>query len=112
MKHFGNLKFETIKDYDRFKIEMRKIESELENSRTDETASYVLSFKKLENSRTDETASYVLSFKKYWLSVMRKKFSIAMMIKWRSFPFYANMVLFWKVLHVSPFNIGNAYTPA
>ena len=32
LKQFGNLKFETIKDYDRFKIEMRKIESELENS--------------------------------------------------------------------------------
>ena len=32
LKQFGNLKFETIKDYDRFKIEMRKIVSELENS--------------------------------------------------------------------------------
>ena len=32
LKQFGNLKFETIKDYDRFKIEMLKKESELENS--------------------------------------------------------------------------------
>ena len=32
LKQFGNLKFETIKDYDRFKIEMRKIESEIESS--------------------------------------------------------------------------------
>ena len=32
LKQFGNLKFETIKDYDRFKIEMQKIESDLENS--------------------------------------------------------------------------------
>ena len=32
LKQFGNLKFETIKDYNRFKIEMQKIESELENS--------------------------------------------------------------------------------
>lgn len=32
LKQFGNLKFETIRDYDRFKIEMRKIESELESS--------------------------------------------------------------------------------
>ena len=32
LKRFGNLKFETIKNYDRFKIEMRKIESELESS--------------------------------------------------------------------------------
>ena len=32
LKQFGNLKFETIKDYDRFKIEMRKIESEMDSS--------------------------------------------------------------------------------
>lgn len=32
LKQFGNLKFETVTDYDRFKIEMRKIESELESS--------------------------------------------------------------------------------
>ena len=32
LKQFGNLKHETIRDYDRFKIEMRKIESELESS--------------------------------------------------------------------------------
>lgn len=32
LKQFGNLKYETIRDYDRFKIEMRKIESELESS--------------------------------------------------------------------------------
>ena len=32
LKQCGNLKYETIKDYDRFKIEMRKIESDLESS--------------------------------------------------------------------------------
>lgn len=32
LKQFGNLKYETVKDYDRFKIEMRKIESELESA--------------------------------------------------------------------------------
>lgn len=32
LKQCGNLKYETIKDYDRFKVEMRKIESELEAS--------------------------------------------------------------------------------
>ena len=30
LKQCGNLKYETIKDFDRFKIEMRKIKSELE----------------------------------------------------------------------------------
>ena len=32
MKQFDNLKFETIKDCDKFKIEMRKTESEIENN--------------------------------------------------------------------------------
>lgn len=29
LKQFGNLKYETVRDYDKFKIEMRKIESEM-----------------------------------------------------------------------------------
>ena len=37
LKQCGNLKYETIKDYDRFKIEMRKIESELQSSSKKET---------------------------------------------------------------------------
>lgn len=36
LKQCGNLKFETIRDYDRFKVEMRKIESELDVSRKKE----------------------------------------------------------------------------
>ena len=32
LRQFGNLKFETIGDYDKFKIEMRKIEEDLEKS--------------------------------------------------------------------------------
>lgn len=39
LKQCGNLKYETITDYDRFKIEMRKIESELEASSTKEKES-------------------------------------------------------------------------
>lgn len=39
LKQFGNLKYETVKDYDKFKIEMRKIESELAASTTKETTS-------------------------------------------------------------------------
>ena len=37
LKQCGNLKYETIKDYDRFKIEMMKIESELQSSSKKET---------------------------------------------------------------------------
>lgn len=37
LKQCGNLKYETVKDYDRFKIEMRKIESELQSSSKKET---------------------------------------------------------------------------
>ena len=39
LKQCGNLKYETIADYDRFKIEMRKIESDLQETSKKETES-------------------------------------------------------------------------
>lgn len=39
LKQFGNLKYETVRDYDKFKIEMRKIESELAASTANDTSS-------------------------------------------------------------------------
>lgn len=39
LKQFGNLKYETVADYDRFKVEMRKIESELDTTTKKETES-------------------------------------------------------------------------
>ncbi|MCG7879679.1 MAG: hypothetical protein JAY75_19795 [Candidatus Thiodiazotropha taylori] len=37
LKQFGNLKYETVKDYDKFKVEMRKIENELNSSQAKES---------------------------------------------------------------------------
>lgn len=38
LQQFGNLKYETVKDYDKFKVEMRKIENEINSAQTKESS--------------------------------------------------------------------------